>query len=162
VSIKGQATLRVAFLFRKFEQGKMEKQEKLKVLVADDEPDIVSLMIRQIEKAGYNVISAYDGQEAWDKIVGESPDIILLDLTMPKMDGFAVLERLRAHPPSNKWQPVIIVSARGGLTDMQRGFSLEADHYLTKPCQMEDVVKGINLMATLIPQRKTKTEIEKE
>lgn len=131
----------------------------LKILIADDEPDVLSAMARKIEREGYAVIKAADGEEAWTRIQSDSPDIVILDLTMPKMDGLAVLKNLRENPPSpDKWQPVIIVSARGELQDMQKGFSMEADHYITKPCKMEDVIKGIRLMANLIPQRKTGEE----
>lgn len=127
---------------------------KIKILMADDEPDVLEIMAKRIKAAGYDVITATDGQEAWDKIVAEDPDVIILDVTMPKLDGFVVLKRLRENPPSKKWQPVIIVSAREELADIQQGFTLEADHYLTKPCNMDDVLKGIRLMTQLIPQRK--------
>jgi len=131
----------------------------LKILIADDEPDVLNAMARKIEREGYTVIKAADGEEAWRKIGESLPDIVILDLTMPKMDGLAVLKNLRENPPvPDKWQPVIIVSARGELRDMQKGFSMEADHYITKPCKMEDVIKGIRLMTSLIPQRKTGDE----
>ncbi len=126
----------------------------LKVLMADDEPDVLGVMAKRIKSAGYEVITAVDGEEAWDKIVAEDPDIILLDLTMPKLEGFEVLKRLREKPPTKKWQPVIIVSGREELKDIQQGFTLEADHYLTKPCNMDDVLNAIRLMAKLIPQHK--------
>lgn len=132
--------------------------EKLKVLMADDEIDVLTIMAKRVKAAGYEVIAAKDGQEAWDKIVSDNPDVIILDVTMPLLDGFSVLKRLRETPPSSKWQPVIIVSAREELQDIQKGFSLEADHYLTKPCNIDDVLKGIRLMVQLIPQRKSANE----
>jgi DNA-binding response OmpR family regulator len=131
----------------------------LKVLMADDEPDVLGVMAKRIKSAGYEVITAVDGEEAWDKIVAEDPDIILLDLTMPKLEGFEVLKRLREKPPTKKWQPVIIVSGREELKDIQQGFTLEADHYLTKPCNMDDVLNAIRLMAKLIPQHKAIGEV---
>jgi len=134
----------------------------IKVLIADDEPDILAIMAKKINQAGYAVVTAQDGQEAWDKICCEDPDVILLDLTMPRLDGFAVLKQLRESPPSTKWQPVIIVSGKGELADMQQGFALEADHYITKPCQMPDVIKAIQRMVALIPQRKTDKEMDQE
>ena len=132
----------------------------IKVLIADDEKDVLEVMEKRISAEGYTVVTARDGQEAWDKIVSESPDVILLDLTMPKMDGLMVLKNLREHPPSAKWQPVIIVSARGELEDMKKGFTLEADHYLAKPCDIEVILRGIKLMVSLIPQRKSKPEMD--
>ena len=134
--------------------------EKIKVLLADDEQDILEIMSKKIRIEGYEVVTARDGLAAWDLIVSESPDVILLDLTMPKMDGFSVLKKLREHPPSDKWQPVIIVSGLNELEDMQKGLAMEADHYITKPCRIDDILKAIRLMVSLIPQRKSKSEME--
>ncbi len=132
----------------------------IKVLIADDEPDVLAAMKKKVVNAGYAVITAKDGEEAWEKIKSELPDVILLDLTMPKLDGLEVLKNLRQNPPSVKWQPVIIVSARKELEDMKKGFSLDADHYLTKPCDMDAILKGIRTMVSLIPLRKSKLEME--
>jgi CheY-like chemotaxis protein len=77
---------------------------------------------------------------------------------MPIMDGWTVLKKLRENPSTAKWQPVIIISTAGELDDLQKGFALEADHYITKPCKMEDIIRGIRLMVSLIPQRKTNQE----
>ena len=131
-----------------------------KILIADDEKDVLDIMAKKIKANGYSAVKASNGQEAWEKIQKESPDIILLDLNMPKMDGFAVLKKLREDPSSEKWQPVIIISARTELVDMKKGFELEADHYLTKPCQIGDILKAIKLMEQLIPQRKSKIEMK--
>ena len=127
--------------------------------MADDEPDILTIMAKRVKEEGYDVVLAHDGEEAWKKIVSGDPDLIILDVTMPLLDGFSLLKRLRETPPSPKWQPVIIVSAREELKDIQKGFALEADHYLTKPCNIDDILKGIRLMAQLIPQRITRTGI---
>lgn len=134
----------------------------LKVLLADDEPDVLKVMAKRIVSDGFSVVTAHNGEDAWEKIRQENPDVIVLDLNMPGLDGFAVLKNLRERPPSGKWQPVIIVSARAELNDMQRGFSLEADHYITKPCNIEDILKGIRMMVALIPQRKSKVELDNE
>lgn len=132
--------------------------EKNKILIADDELEILKIMTKRITQEGYLVVTAKDGQEAWEKIKSENPDVILLDLTMPRMNGLEVLRNLRAHPPTAKWQPVIIISALNELKNIEDGFSLDADHYLTKPCEMEDVLKSIRLMLSLIPQRITKSD----
>ena len=125
----------------------------IKILLADDEDSVLQIMAKRISAAGYNVVTACDGQEAWEKIVSEDPDVIVLDLTMPKMDGWQVLEKLRSSPTSKKWQPVIIVSGSDETHNMQKGFKLEADHYLIKPCRIDDIVKAIRLMVSLIPMR---------
>jgi DNA-binding response OmpR family regulator len=134
----------------------------LKILMADDEEDVLEIMAKKISQEGYLVIKAKDGEEAWEKIKSESPDIILLDLTMPKKDGFQVLKELREHPPTTKWIPVIIISARHELEDVQKGFSMEADHYISKPCTVADILKGVKLMMQLIPQHKSHLEIQGE
>ena len=125
----------------------------IKILLADDEDVILEIMARKIASQGYEVITAKDGKEAWGKITSDLPDIIILDLNMPKMDGWAVLSQLRQNPPTKRWQPVIIVSAQNELESFKKGMNLEADHYLTKPCQIEDILKAIRLMLSLIPQR---------
>lgn len=132
----------------------------MKVLIAEDEVEVLGIMERKVKAEGYDVVTAKDGYEAWELIQKEHPDIILLDLMMPKMDGLEVLKNLRKNPSSDKWQPVIIVSALGELENIKKGFSMDADHYITKPCGMEDIVKGIKLMEHLIPQRKTQKEIK--
>jgi len=127
----------------------------IRILIADDEEMVLEIMARKIASQGYEVITAKNGQEAWEKVLSDSPDIIILDLSMPIMDGWAVLSQLRRHPPSRRWQPVIIVSAQSELESFKRGVNLEADHYLTKPCQIEDILRAIRLMLSLIPQRNT-------
>jgi len=125
----------------------------VKILIADDEDAILEIMARKVASQGYEVTTAKDGMEAWDKIVSEVPDVVVLDLNMPKMDGWGVLTQLRRNPPGNRWIPVIIVSAYNELESFKKGLSLEADHYLTKPCQIEDILKAIRLMLSLVPQR---------
>ncbi len=135
---------------------------KTKVLLADDDVMIVDILAKRLTLEGYEVVKAFDGQMAWEKIKTDSPDVIILDLTMPKKDGLEILKELREHPPSAKWQPVVIVSGRNELEDMKKGYTLEADHYLVKPCSVDDILKAIRLMIALIPQRKSSTDINNE
>jgi len=123
-----------------------------KILIADDEAVVLEILAKRLVQAGYEVVSAHDGEEAWKKIQSDSPDVIVLDLTMPKKDGLEILKVLRANP-SKKYQPVIIVSGRKELEDLQKGYELEADHYLVKPCNVEDILKAVKLMIALIPRR---------
>jgi DNA-binding response OmpR family regulator len=125
----------------------------LKVLIADDEPDVLAIAAKKIRESGFDVVSAADGVEAWEKILSESPDVIVLDLNMPRKDGFSVLKDLRTTPPDARWRPVIILSARTEMDSFRKGFSLDADHYLSKPCSMEELVGAVRLMASLIPMR---------
>lgn len=128
--------------------------KQIKVLMAEDESEVLDIMSKKVAEEGYTVITAQDGEEAWEKIQRESPDVIVLDLIMPKRNGFEVLRSIREQPTSGHWQPVIIVSAKRGLEDLQESYALEADHYITKPCQIEDILRSIKLMIRLIPQHK--------
>jgi len=128
-------------------------EHPIKILIADDEDAVREIMAKRVASQGYQVIAAKDGVDAWDLIVSEAPDIIILDLNMPKMDGWAVLNQLRHQSLTKRWQPVIIVSAQNELENFKKSMSLEADHYLTKPCHIEDILKAIRLMLSLVPQR---------
>ena len=127
----------------------------VKVLLAEDEEGVLEIMGRKIASAGYQVILAQDGRIAWEKIQAEKPDVIVLDINMPQISGWEILKRLRENPNVTRWQPVIIVSSLDETTHLKQGFDLQADHYLTKPCRMDDVLKAIRLMVSLIPLRET-------
>jgi DNA-binding response OmpR family regulator len=133
--------------------GSTMTDNKYKILVADDEPQVLEITVRKLREAGYDVVGAADGIEAWERIQSDSPDIVILDLNMPRRDGFTVLRDMRAQPPHGKWRPVIIVSARNELADVRKGMGLHADSYLTKPCDIVDILKAIRLMEKLIPMR---------
>ena len=123
-----------------------------KILVVDDEKDIVDSVSVRLQREGYEVAVAYDGEEALLQVKEADPDVLLLDLMMPKLNGFEVLKTLREEL-TDKWRPVIIVSANGALESLKKGYSLEADLYLTKPCSLEMLLKGIKTMLSLIPLR---------
>jgi DNA-binding response OmpR family regulator len=129
------------------------QEKRIKILIAEDEPDVLDVMRRKIISAGFDVVIAQDGEIASQKIAAEDPDVLILDLNLPQKDGFTILKELRANPPGPKWQPVIIVSGRTDLEDVKRGFELEADHYITKPCNMTDLLKAIHTVISLIPGR---------
>ncbi len=123
----------------------------LKVLVAEDEPDTLTLTAKKLAAAGFEVLTASDGRDAWNQIVDALPDVVVLDITMPGMDGLSILREMRAAPPTGKYQAVVIVSAHNQLEDMQKGVDLQADHYLTKPCSAEDIISAIRLIAAVKP-----------
>ncbi|OGX24694.1 MAG: hypothetical protein A3J51_06055 [Omnitrophica WOR_2 bacterium RIFCSPHIGHO2_02_FULL_45_21] len=123
-----------------------------KLLVVDDNKDIVDTLQRRLTKEGYEVSVAYDGEEALQKVKEADPDIILLDLMMPKLNGFEVLKEVR-EKFKHKWRPIIIISARDELESMQKCYSMEADHYLTKPCSIENILQGIRTMISLLSAR---------
>jgi DNA-binding response OmpR family regulator len=98
------------------------------------------------------VAVAFDGEEALSKIKEANPDVLLLDLVMPKLNGFEVLKELR-EKFKDRWRPVIIISAQTELETLKKCYNQEADHYLTKPCDMENILRGISTMISLIPLR---------
>ncbi len=103
-----------------------------KILAVDDERHIVRLIQVNLERAGYQVITAFDGREALKKIEEERPDLVVLDVMMPFMDGLETLKRIRANPMTNR-TPVIMLTAKAQDQDIFTGYSSGADIYLTKP-----------------------------
>jgi DNA-binding response OmpR family regulator len=102
------------------------------VLVADDDPDILALVRFRLEREGYDVVSAPDGQAALELALDHTPDLAVLDVMMPRLDGYEVTRRLREHD-ATKGMPIILLTARVGESDLERGFEMGADGYVTKP-----------------------------
>jgi two-component system KDP operon response regulator KdpE len=121
------------------------------ILVVDDEPGIVRFVRANLEDNGYRVLAAMDGAEALRKIEMELPDLVILDIMMPKMDGFEVCRRLR------EWSriPTIMLSARGDETDKVKCLDLGADDYLTKPFGTRELLARVR--AVLRRTEATKT-----
>ncbi len=103
-----------------------------KILVVDDERHIVRLVEINLQRAGYNVVTAYDGVEALEKVKSEQPEMIVLDVMMPRMDGFEVLGRLQADPTTADI-PVIMLTAKAQDADIFKGWQSGVSSYLTKP-----------------------------
>ena len=102
------------------------------VLVADDDPDILALVRFRLERDGYEVLSAPDGETALDLALARTPDLAVLDVTMPHLDGYELTRRLREHGPTTGI-PIILLTARVQEPDLERGFEAGADDYVTKP-----------------------------
>jgi DNA-binding response OmpR family regulator len=113
--------------------------KKTTILTADDDPQLLRLMTRNLEFEGYDVLSASDGQQALEEIERNMPDLVLLDVMMPKMDGFTVCHRVREFSSV----PIIIVTARGQDQDKVRGLDLGADDYLTKPFSVDELLARV-------------------
>jgi len=113
--------------------------KKTKVLAADDDPQLLRLVARNLQLEGYDVVAVSDGQQALEQIEASAPDLILLDVMMPKLDGFAVLERVREFSTV----PAIILTARGQDQDKVRGLDLGADDYLTKPFSVDELLARV-------------------
>jgi DNA-binding response OmpR family regulator len=102
------------------------------VLIADDDPDILALVRFRLERDGYEVLSAPDGETALDLAMARTPDLAVLDVMMPRLDGYEVTRRLREHGPTTTI-PIILLTARVQEPDLERGFEAGADDYVTKP-----------------------------
>ncbi len=103
-----------------------------KILVVDDERQIVKLVEINLKKHGYDVVCAYDGVEALEKVDSEKPDMLVLDVMMPRMNGFDVLKRLQANPETEHI-PVIMLTAKAQDADIFQGWQSGVSSYLTKP-----------------------------
>lgn len=103
-----------------------------KILAVDDERHIVRLVEVNLQRAGYQVVTAFDGREALEKVKSEKPDLVVLDVMMPYMDGFEVLKNLKADPVLAEI-PVIMLTAKAQDADVFRGWQSGVDCYLTKP-----------------------------
>ena len=109
------------------------------ILVADDDPRLLRLVARTLELDGYRVRAARDGQEALDAIVADPPDLAILDVMMPRLDGFAVCERVREF----SWLPIMMLTVKNRDQDRIHGFDLGADDYLTKPFNNDELLARV-------------------
>jgi phosphoserine phosphatase RsbU/P len=121
-----------------------------KILIVDDEPYNIDYLEQELEESDYETITAANGQEAILQVIRESPDLILLDIMMPVMDGFEVLTRLKANP-STRDIPVIIISANNDLNSIVRGIQSGAEDYLPKP--FEPVLLHARISSSLVKKR---------
>jgi DNA-binding response OmpR family regulator len=113
--------------------------KKTTIVAADDDPQLLRLVTRNLQLEGYDVLGASDGQQALALIESNPPDLVLLDVMMPKMDGFTVCSRVREFSSV----PIIIVTARGQDQDKVRGLDLGADDYLTKPFSVDELLARV-------------------
>ena len=126
---------------------------KGKILVVDDEIYIVHILDFSLGMEGYEVLTALDGEQALEKARAEHPDLIVLDIMMPKLDGYETCKMLKADP-ATKDIPVILLSAKGRNVDQKIGFEVGADDYITKPFSPRKLVERINaLLGQVSPHR---------
>lgn len=112
----------------------------MKILIAEDDPQVARLLRFKLEKEGFSVSWAEDGEKALELVLGEEWDVMLLDIMMPVFDGFQVLKKLREKKPA---LPVIILSAKGQEKDVLYGLELGANDYISKPFRPAEVVARI-------------------
>lgn len=113
-----------------------------KILIVDDEPNIVMTLEYTFKKSNYEVFIARDGQEALDILKSNFPDVIILDIMMPMVDGFATLEQIRKDD-NLQHTKVMFLSAKNKESDIEKGLALGADAYMTKPFSIKKVVEKV-------------------
>jgi DNA-binding response OmpR family regulator len=121
-----------------------------KILVADDEPNIVISLEYLMKREGYTVLVARDGQEALDAIIRDRPDLVLLDVMMPKKSGFEVCQAVRANDQLQATK-ILMLTAKGRDTDLAKGLALGADAYMTKPFSTRELVQKVAEMLGIQP-----------
>jgi DNA-binding response OmpR family regulator len=113
-----------------------------RILIADDEPNIVVSLEFLMKREGFEVVTATDGEAALAALASTPPDLVLLDIMLPRMNGFEVCQRIRANPA---WRDVkvLMLSAKGRDTEVAKGLALGADAYVTKPFSTKDLVAQV-------------------
>ncbi len=113
------------------------------VLVVDDEPEIVKMVSKIMESRGHRVTLARDGQDALDAVKRDRPDVMILDLNLPKMDGFEVCKRLKTDPGTKAIPIVMLTAAYVTMEDATHGVGIGADEYVVKPFLREVLVHNV-------------------
>ena len=114
-------------------------QNQTKILLVDDEPNILVAIEFQLTKEGYQIQKAFDGQQAIEKVESFHPNIIILDVMMPGLDGFEVARRVR-HMDGNDDIKIIFLTAKGTTQDKMKGYSTGGEYYLIKPFDNDELV----------------------
>jgi len=120
-----------------------------KILAVDDDIDVVETLKRRLKAEGYEPFTACDGKEALEIIQNNDPDIILLDLVLPQVNGYEVLRKVKTEF-KDKWRPVIVISAKNELDSVTDAYDLDADLYLIKPCTIMEILVAIKKMVDML------------
>lgn len=127
-----------------------------RILIVDDDPDALTLIGLTLERRGYTVIKAASGPDALDLVDKERPDLVLLDLMMPQMDGYEVCRRLKSNPDLADI-PIVMLTAKAQVTSQVEGYRVGADDYITKPVHPVDLASHIEAVLERTQERKLKT-----
>ncbi|NWF91358.1 MAG: response regulator [Syntrophaceae bacterium] len=149
--IKERATL---------EEKDMDAAVQATILIVDDERDLVQMLAYNLEKRGYRVIKAYDGFEAWEKIESERPDLVILDLMMPNLDGWELCKMIRrSENKATQEMGILMLTAKAMTEDKVYGLEIGADDYLSKPFSLNELILRV---AKLIQKQSTLTQLREE
>jgi DNA-binding response OmpR family regulator len=116
------------------------------VLLAEDEPNIVESLSFLLERVGFEICVATDGRQALDMALAKQPDVLVLDLMLPELDGYEVLRQLRADPVGKKL-PVLMLTAKGQSIDRETALKCGADQFMTKPFANAELVAAVSNLA---------------
>lgn len=119
-----------------------------RVLLAEDEPNIVESLKFLLSRAGFDVDVAIDGQQAVDLALAKTPDVLILDVMLPQLDGYEVLRRLRAHSGDGS-PPVLMLTAKGQREDRETALENGADLFITKPYENSEIIAAVKSLAGL-------------
>ncbi len=117
-----------------------------RVLLAEDEPNIVEPLTFLLERAGFEVLVETDGRQALDAALARAPDVMILDVMLPELDGYEVLRRLRADRRAERL-PVLVLTAKGQREDRETALDCGADRFITKPFANAEVVEAVEQLA---------------
>lgn len=136
--------------------GARSMSRKTTVLVAEDEQDIRNLIAFSLQFVGYDVVQAANGAEAVEKAAEVLPDLIMLDVRMPKLNGYEACQKIKAQP-STEHIPVVFLSARGQDTEIKHGLELGAIEYILKPFAPDELQRRVSSILTRLQQEQDKS-----
>lgn len=135
-------------------------EKKGKILIVDDAVDTVELLKKRLRFEGYDTAEAYDGEEGLKRVAEYNPDLIILDVMMPKLDGYEVCQRLKSDE-NTKYIPVLMLTAKSEVEDKVKGLDIGADHYLAKPFDYKEVSARVRSLVATKAAREKLVEEEK-
>ncbi|AEB08174.1 response regulator receiver sensor signal transduction histidine kinase [Desulfobacca acetoxidans DSM 11109] len=133
---------------------------KKKILIADDNPDNVELLRKRLSAQGYQIAAAFDGEEALQAVLKENPDLLILDIMMPKLDGYEVLRRLKKQDEYRNL-PVILLTAKKEIPDKLKGLDIGADDYITKPFNPQELLARVRSLMALREEQERRAQDER-
>jgi signal transduction histidine kinase len=135
-------------------------EKKGKILIVDDAVDTVELLKKRLRFEGYDTAEAYDGEEALKQVADYNPDLVILDVMMPKLDGYEVCQRLKSDE-NTKYIPILMLTVKREVEDKVKGLDMGADHYLSKPFDYKEISARVRSLVATKAAREKLVEEEK-
>lgn len=134
---------------------------KSKILIVDDAEDTVELLKKRFQSEGYETSEAYNGEEALNRVPEYNPDLIVLDVMMPKIDGYEVCQRLKSDEKT-KYIPVLMLTAKGEVEHKVKGLNIGADDYMSKPFDYKELSARVRSLLSIKATHEKKVVEEKQ